>query len=77
MEEGEPTWTWLLTVNRVRVAILVERTEAVDWEMPGALAGLLGSPSMHFSLHKASTPAPCAPALLFTRAEMPKENIYT
>ena len=37
---------------------LGERTEAVDWEMPGALSGLLGSPSMHFSLHKASTPAP-------------------
>ena len=73
-------WEWPFLVRTLRMIILGEHIEAVNWKMPGALAGLLRS-SMYHCLHKAPIPAPCALKLLFTRAEtllLPRRTyIYT
>ena len=55
-------------VSTLRMIILGEHIEAVNWKMPGALAGMLRS-SMYSYLHKAPIPAPWALKLLFIRAE--------
>lgn len=61
-------WEWPFLVSMLRMIILGEHMEAVNWKIPGALAGLLRS-STYPCLHKAPIPAPCALELLFTRAE--------